>query len=166
MKARQRGPHTPDLMKRSHLPPNSTTLSGHVSELQDTRPALRNSGFRVTSIIRLRFPQVKHALQAASQTSALDCIYAELEDDYRTLTDLRREAKGSDSVEHRMLASDYRTMQVWYKATRTHGNLALARNALMDMCSILSLFAKELEQYTAKPNLAQQLAFHSDLIRP
>ena len=101
---------------------------------------------KVTSTIRLSFPQVQEALQTAPQTTALDRVHAGLENDYGILTDLLQQATGADSIEHRLLAIDYKTMQVWYKLTRTYGDRALARNALAEMSSILGFFAEELGQ--------------------
>ena len=100
---------------------------------------------KVTSTIRLSFPQVQDALQSTPQTTALDRVHASLEDDYRILTDLLQQAVGKESIEHRVLAVDYKAMQVWYKMTRTR-DLAMARKALSEMSSILSFFASELGQ--------------------
>ena len=103
---------------------------------------------KVASTIRLSFPQVEAALQAAPRTAALDRLHQGLENDFRILTVLLSQTDGSDSIEHRILAIDYKVMQVWYKLTRTHGNL-LARNALSEMTSILGFFAEELGQSAA-----------------
>src|SRR5678816_4582721 len=100
---------------------------------------------RVTSTIRLSFPQVQDALQSAPLTTALDQVHASLEDDYRILTDLLQQALGSESIEHRVMAIDYKAMQLWYKMTRTR-DLAMARKALSEMSSILNFFASELGQ--------------------
>ena len=104
---------------------------------------------KVASTIRLSFPQVEAALQAAPRTAALDRLHQGLENDFRILTVLLSQATGSDSIEHRILAIDYKVMQVWYKLTRTHGNLFLARQALSEMTSILGFFAEELGQSAA-----------------
>jgi hypothetical protein len=100
---------------------------------------------KVTSTIRLNFHQIEDALQTAPPT-ALDRVHAGLEDDYRILTDLLQQATGNDSVEHRVLAIHYKAMKLWYKLNRTHGNLALARNALSEMSSVLGFFAEEVGQ--------------------
>jgi hypothetical protein len=104
---------------------------------------------KVTSTIRLSFPQIEDALQAPPQTTALDRVHEGLENDYRILTDLLHQATGGDSIEHRLLAIDYKIMQGWYKLTRTHGSRAQARMALAEMSSILSFFAEELGQSAA-----------------
>jgi len=104
---------------------------------------------KVASTIRLSFPQVEAALQAAPRTAALDRLHQGLENDFRILTVLLSQATGSESIEHRILAIDYKVMQVWYKLTRTHGNLLLARHALSEMSSILGFFAEELGQSAA-----------------
>ena len=95
---------------------------------------------KVTSTIRLSFPQIQDALQAAPRTTALDRVHASLEDDYRILTDLLQQTTGNNSIEHRVLAIDYKAMRIWYKMTRTLDH-ALARNALAEMSSILGFFA-------------------------
>ena len=101
---------------------------------------------KVSSTIRLSFPQVEAALQAAPRMAALDRLHQGLETDFRILTELLNHASGSDSIEHRVLAIDYKVMQLGYKLTRTHGNLLLARKALSEMTSILGYFAEELGQ--------------------
>ena len=103
---------------------------------------------KVTSTIRLTFPQAENALKTTPKTTALDRVHEGLENDYRILTDLLRHTTGNDSMEHRILALDYKTMQVWYKLTRNR-NLGLARNALAEMSSILGFFADELGQNAA-----------------
>jgi hypothetical protein len=103
---------------------------------------------KVASTIRLSFPQILDTLQTSPMTTALDRVHASLEDDYRILTDLLQQATGNESIEHRVLAIDYKAMQVWYKMTRTR-DLGLARNALAEMCSILGFFADELGQNAA-----------------
>jgi len=102
-------------------------------------------GLKVASTIRLSFPGVQDSLQTKPLITALDRVHASLEDDYRILTDLLQQATGNDSIEHRVLAIDYKAMQLWYKMTRTR-DVALARNALVEMCSILGFFADELGQ--------------------
>ncbi len=104
---------------------------------------------KVASTIRLSFPQVEAALQAAPRTAALDRLQQGLENDFRILTDLLSQAAGSDSIEHRVLAIDYKIMQVSYRLTRTYGNLLLAKKALSEMSSILGYFAAELGQSAA-----------------
>ena len=101
---------------------------------------------KVTSTIRLSFPQIEESL---AQTTALDRVHEGLENDYRILTDLLRQTTGSDSIEHRLLAMDYKAMRGWYKLTRTHGDLGQARKALAEMSSILGFFAEELGQSAA-----------------
>ena len=104
---------------------------------------------KVASTIRLSFHQVETALRAEAHTLALDHVYTGLENDYRILTDLLRQATGSDSIEHRLLTIDYKVMQAWYKVTRTQGNLLHAKNALTEMSSILGYLAEELGQGAA-----------------
>jgi hypothetical protein len=104
---------------------------------------------KVASTIRLNFPKIEDVLQTAPRTTALDRVHAGLEDDYRILTDLLRQATENDSIQHRVLAINYKAMKVWYRLNRTRGNLALARNALTEMSSILGFFADELGQSAA-----------------
>jgi len=104
---------------------------------------------KVTSTIRLNFHQIEDVLQTAPRTTALDRVHAGLEDDYRILTDLLQQATGNRSIEHRVLAINYKAMKVWYKVNRAHGDLSLARNALAEMSSILGFFAEELGESAA-----------------
>jgi len=104
---------------------------------------------KVTSTIRLSFHQIEYVLQTAPRTTALDRVHAGLEDDYRILTDLLRQATGDHSIEHRVLALNYKAMRIWYRLNRTRGDLSLARNALTEMSSILGFFAEELGQSAA-----------------
>ena len=104
---------------------------------------------KVTSTIRLSFHQIQDVLQTAPRTTALDRVHAGLEDDYRILTDLLQQATGDQSIEHRVLAINYKAMKLWYKVNRAHGDLSLARNALAEMSSILGFFAEELGQSAA-----------------
>src|SRR6266851_4346260 len=60
-------------------------------------------GSKVTSTIRLTFPQVEDALKTAPRTTALDRVHEGLENDYRILDDLLHHATGNDSIEHRVL---------------------------------------------------------------
>ena len=104
---------------------------------------------KVASTIRLSFLEAGRALEAEPHTLALDSVHAGLENDYRILTDLLRQATGSESIEHRLLAIDYKVMQVWYKVARGHSDRLYARNALSEMSSILGYFAEELGQDAA-----------------
>jgi len=63
---------------------------------------------KVTSTIRLNFHQIQEVLQTAPRTTALDRVHAGLEDDYRILTELLQQATGDQSIEHRVLAINYR----------------------------------------------------------
>ena len=104
---------------------------------------------KVASTIRLSFPNVQKALGDQPLTSGLDRVHAGLENDYRILTDLLRQATGSDSVERRLLTIDYKIMQVWYRLTRRASDPRQARQALSEMSSILGYFAEELGEGAA-----------------
>jgi hypothetical protein len=104
---------------------------------------------RVASTIRLNFPQVQAALHVTEQTPALDRFHQGLENDYRILTDLLRQATDSDSIEHRLLAAHYKVMQGWYKIARTRSDLGQARRALAEMSTVLGFFAGELGEGAA-----------------
>ena len=101
---------------------------------------------KVASTIRLSFPQVEAALLAAPQRAALDRVHQGLENDFRILTELLGQSSGSEPLEHRILAFDYKLMQVWYKLTSSRGNLGMAKYALGEMSSILGYFADALGQ--------------------
>jgi len=98
----------------------------------------------VASTIRLSFPQVKATLKEQSHTASLDHLHKSLEKDYQLLMDVLGQATGSESIERRILAVDYKVMQTWYKMTRTSRNLAQAKMALSEMSSILTYFAAEI----------------------
>jgi hypothetical protein len=104
---------------------------------------------KVTSTIRLSYPQAAASLLAGPGLSALDVVHQGLENDYKMLTELLSHATGGESIEHRLLQIDYKAMQVWYKLTRYNGQPILARNALGEMSSILGCFADELGQDAA-----------------
>ena len=100
---------------------------------------------RVASNIQLSFPHVQEALQAIPQSAALDRLHDRLDQDYHLLTDLLRHP-GGESIEHRILAFDYKIMKAWYKLTSMNGNIGVAKYALNEMSSILGYFAGALGQ--------------------
>jgi len=97
---------------------------------------------RVASAIRLNFPTVQEELKTQQETQALDRLHECLEHDYELLTDLLRHAGGA-SIEKRVLAMDYKIMQLRYRLTRT-SRILQARTALTEMASIMSYFAAEI----------------------
>lgn len=97
---------------------------------------------RVASSIRLNFPSVQEELKTEQKTQALDRLHECLEHDYRLLTDLLQHAAGG-SIEQRILAMDYKMMQLRYRLTRT-SRILQARTALTEMASIMSYFAAEI----------------------
>jgi hypothetical protein len=103
---------------------------------------------RVASTIRLSFPEIHSALQTELETPALDRLNRALESDYRILTELLRQ-EGAASIERRILTIDYKVMRIWYRLTRSSHGLPWARNALLEMSSILSYFAGEIGQSAA-----------------
>jgi hypothetical protein len=101
---------------------------------------------KVASTIRLNFPQTEKALQADPRPPALDRLHECLENDYRILTGLLREASAGNSIERRILTIDYQMMRAWFKLTRRSDASSQARNALAEMSSILGYFAAEIAQ--------------------
>jgi hypothetical protein len=101
---------------------------------------------RVASTIRLNFPQTERALQIDPRPPALDRLHESLENDYRLLTGLLREAGAGNSIERRILTIDYQMMRTWYKLTRRSDASPQAKNALTEMSSILGYFAAEIAQ--------------------
>ena len=101
---------------------------------------------KVTSTIRLHFPQTEEALQTQPRPAALDRLYECLQHDYRILTDLLSDAAGDNSLERRLLTIDFKLMRIWYGVTKTSRNLPQARSALSEMSSILGYFAAEIAQ--------------------
>jgi hypothetical protein len=105
---------------------------------------------RVTSTIRLSFPHLQQALQAAEgEEIGLDALHEGLSKDYRILTDLLQQFTGGDSIEHRILLLDYRVMQKWYTLTRGLNDATRARSALTEMSQILGYFASEIGESAA-----------------
>jgi hypothetical protein len=104
---------------------------------------------RVASTIRLSFPAVKLALERETARVGLDSLHDSLDRDYATLTDLLDNARGSDTIERRLLAADYRMLRLWYRVRSSAGDMAGARRALTEMSSILSYFAAEIGQSAA-----------------
>jgi hypothetical protein len=100
---------------------------------------------KVTSTIRLNFPQVQAALLESAQIASLKRVHDGLENDLRILTDLLGQS-GNESIEHRILAIDYKLMQAWYKATSAAGNVSMAKFALGEMSAIMGYFADALGQ--------------------
>ena len=101
---------------------------------------------RVASTIRLSFPLVEAALLASPRRAALDRVHQGLENDFRILTDLLGQVNGSESIERRILAFDYKIMKACYKLTSMNGNIGMAKYALNEMSSILGYFAGALGQ--------------------
>ena len=105
---------------------------------------------KVTSTIRLSFPQLEQALRAADpEEIALDNLHEGLSKDYRILTDLLRQFTGGDSIEHRILLLDYHLMQRWFGLTRRLDDATGARRALTEMSQILGYFASEIGESAA-----------------
>ena len=98
---------------------------------------------RVASTIRLNFPNVQEELKTQQETPALDRLHECLEHDYALLTDLLHHA-GSASIEKRILAMDFKIMQLWYRLARSSRILQARTSALTEMVSIMSYFAAEL----------------------
>ena len=99
---------------------------------------------RVASTIRLTFITVQEELKTQRETQALDRLHKSLEHDYEVLTELLRHAQ-TPSVEKRILAVDFKIMQLAYKLTRTR-HILQARTALSEMACIMSYFAAEIGQ--------------------
>ena len=98
---------------------------------------------KVASTIRLSFPQVEAALLASPRPAG---VHQGLENDFRILTDLLGQVNGSESIERRILAFDYKIMKACYKLTSMNGNIGMAKYALNEMSSILGYFAGALGQ--------------------
>ncbi len=100
---------------------------------------------KVASMIRLEFPRVQAILGGESPTTGLNHLHAALQHDHRILTDLLRE-NARVSLEHRLLALDYKVMQAWYTISRSRPHLLRAKYALAEMGAILQYFASEMGQ--------------------
>ena len=108
----------------------------------------RDFAGEVATANQLGFLEVQSQLRA--NAADLGPLCDALDRDYAILAGLmQRSEDAATSVEQRMLAINYKAMKVWYKLNRTHGNLALARNALAEMSAILGFFAEKLGQNAA-----------------
>jgi hypothetical protein len=101
---------------------------------------------------RFSFARVRENLQSAADLSPL---HAELDRDYRVLTYLIEHAAGLElaSLEDRLLLIDYRVMQRVYSVTRTLAP-SKAREALVEMSTVLSILAHHLGQQAGAPSEA------------
>jgi hypothetical protein len=100
---------------------------------------------------RFSFAEVRNRLQSDLE---LDPLARSLDRDYQVISYLLNHAPGlgSQSVEERLLALDYKVMQRYYRVTR---NLAppQARRALVEMSSILAVLSRR---------IGQQAGLHSE----
>jgi hypothetical protein len=78
----------------------------------------------------------------------LDPLHAALRRDYQILMYLLEHASGlgSESFEDRLLALDYRLMQLWYRLTRTIFPRG-ARGALSEMASVVEILVYRLGEH-------------------
>jgi len=101
--------------------------------------------WQVAAANRLKFVDAQNELKIQHERVALDRICSSLDNDYRMLSYLLEHAsrKGARSVEQRLLAVDYRLMQVWYRLTRGASNTQ-SRRALEEMSNILNYLAAQM----------------------
>jgi hypothetical protein len=93
---------------------------------------------------RFSFPDVRAQLKA---DRALDPLHTALNRDYQMLTYLLQHAAGLEltSFEDRLLALDYKVMQVCYRVTRTLFP-EQARKALTEMATVLDVLVYKMSQ--------------------
>ena len=105
---------------------------------------------RVARANHLHFPEVRQSLNSLPLQSSLDPILASLERDYAVLQYLMQHAEnlGIGALEQRMLAFDYRLMELWYRLTR-RTSAPMARRALAEMSEIVTYFAQEMGKRAA-----------------
>ena len=104
---------------------------------------------RVASRIRLCFPEVLESLRTDPRASALEQLHRSLDHDYRVLTDLLQQAQGTESIERRLLAIDYKLLKHSCRFMIARGDDLRARKALREMSSILNYFAAEIGESAA-----------------
>ncbi|HEX3880650.1 MAG TPA: hypothetical protein VHW24_26895 [Bryobacteraceae bacterium] len=99
---------------------------------------------------RFTFSKVRESLNSETE---LDPLRAELDRDYRVLTYLIEHAAGLDlaTLEDRILVWDYRIMQCVYSVTHTLAP-EQARNALLEMSTILGILAQRLGERAGTPS--------------
>lgn len=103
----------------------------------------------VASRIRLSFPEVLESLRTDVRASALERLHRSLDHDYRVLTELLQQARGTASIERRILTIDYKVMKVCCRLMIARGDAPRAREALREMSSILHYFATEIGESAA-----------------
>jgi len=104
---------------------------------------------RVASRIRLSFPEVLESLRTNPGASALGRLHSSLDHDYRVLMDLLEQARGTESIERRLLAIDYKLMKLCCRFMIARGDDSGAQKALREMSSILNYFAAEIGESAA-----------------
>ena len=104
---------------------------------------------------RLTFLEVRTALKDELPGAALETLYGSLERDYRILRYLLEHSAGLDlpGIEQKLLVFDYRLMQVWYKLARGSSSTH-ARQALLEMSSILGYFSEKMGERVALTSVA------------
>ena len=92
---------------------------------------------------RFVYGEVRRNLTGASDLGLLERA---LQRDYRLLSFLMDHAStlGLGSLEYRMLALDFRMMQIWYRLTRSVFP-ASARQALAEMASVLDVLVSRVD---------------------
>jgi len=85
----------------------------------------------------------------------LDLLCRSLDRDYKLFSYLLEHAVGlkATSIEDRLLVLDYRVMQVWYRLTKTAAP-DQARNALVEMATVLSLLVGKMGERAAAQSQA------------
>ena len=94
----------------------------------------------MASRIRLNFFHVDQQLSRNQPVASLDKLELLLQEDYRLLRDVLDQSGSGLSLESRLLALDYRILQLWYRATRVLAP-PTARASLRQMSRILGFFA-------------------------
>lgn len=94
---------------------------------------------------RFSFARVPEELQHGAE---LDPLCRSLDHDYKVISYLIEHAPGlgSQTVEERLLALDYKVMQCYYAITRTLAPLQ-ARRAVLEMASVLGLLAQSIDEH-------------------
>ena len=98
------------------------------------------------SIAQNRF-NVAEVQERLRTEQVLDPLHASLQRDYQVLTYLIEHASGLglQEFEDRLLVIDYKVMQSWYRITKIAAP-DQARNALVEMASVLSILVGKIDQ--------------------
>jgi hypothetical protein len=106
--------------------------------------AEQSSGMQISIPANFNCARVQASLEGAGQLAPLHQL---LNRDYQVLSYLVRHASAVklESFEEKLLVWDYKTMQFWYRLTKTAAP-EQARHALSEMASVLTILSSRIGQ--------------------